>query len=95
MRLTSEQHNVIVRSIRACDPEARIYLFGSRVEDHAKGGDIDILIISDKLGFRDLWPIRRDILDEMGWQKLDLIVRKPDQLSDAIAVEALNHGECL
>jgi len=62
--------------IRSRDPDARVVLFGSRVDDGARGGDLDLLVLSDRLGFRDIWPIRRDILDRIGWQKLDLILRK-------------------
>ena len=34
------------------------------------------MVLSDHIGFRDELRIRRDILDAIGWQKLDLIVEK-------------------
>ena len=61
-------------------------------DDRAKGGDIDLLIISDRIGFRQEWEICRDILDEIGWQKLDLIVRGRNQLDSSIASVAMETG---
>lgn len=91
MRLTEAQQAAVVGAIRARDPDARVYLFGSRLNDKARGGDIDLLVISDRIAFEDEWGIRRDILDRIGWQKLDLIVRRSDA-RDAIAEHALETG---
>ena len=52
MRLTKKEADVIRRQVILFDPDAKIYLFGSRVNDSAIGGDIDILVISDKIGWR-------------------------------------------
>ena len=91
MRLSSKELSIIESTIRNRDPKASIYLFGSRVNDDAKGGDIDLLVISNLIEFRDEIAIRREILDEIGWQKLDLIVR-PDKNSQTpivrIAIES-------
>ena len=46
MRLDKEQVEFIVGTIRELDPEARVYLFGSRVSDEARGGDIDLLFFA-------------------------------------------------
>ena len=92
MRLTPQQKNAILAAVGRQDPEARIILFGSRADDRAKGGDIDLLIISDRIGLRQEWEIRRDILDEIGWQKLDLIVRGRNQLDSSIASVAMETG---
>jgi predicted nucleotidyltransferase len=95
MRLTQQERKVICDSINRVDPEARILLFGSRVDDQARGGDIDLLVLSDRLGFDDLWPIRRDILDRIGWQKLDLIIENERDGLSAIARVAMETGEAL
>lgn len=92
MRLTPSEKQAILSAVAKQDPDARVVLFGSRTDDQARGGDIDILVVSDRISFRDQWPIRRDILDEIGWQKLDLIVRRPDQLDSGIAALALETG---
>ena len=92
MRLTSHQKTAILDAVAKQDPEARIILFGSRANDRAKGGDIDLLIISDRIGLHQEWEIRRDILDQIGWQKLDLIVRRSNQLDSPIASVAMETG---
>ncbi len=58
------------------DSSASVYLFGSRVYDEAKGGDIDILIISEKIGFAEKIKIKTGIFKEIEEQKIDLIVKK-------------------
>jgi len=45
MRLTKKQNQLIVTQIHQAVPDvAQIILFGSRVDDTLKGGDIDLLI---------------------------------------------------
>ena len=51
MRITSQVRELINKSVSDLDPDADVYLFGSRVNDDARGGDIDILILSDCLDF--------------------------------------------
>jgi predicted nucleotidyltransferase len=92
MRLTSHQRTAILTAVGKQDPEARIILFGSRADDRARGGDIDLLIVSDVIGMHQEWEIRRDILDEIGWQKLDLIVRRRNQPESAIVSVAMETG---
>ena len=92
MRLSQSQCAAIREAVLIRDPNAQILLFGSRADDRRRGGDIDLLVLSDRLGFEDVWPIRRDILDRIGWQKLDLIVEKSGKKHSAIARIALETG---
>ena len=46
MRITENEQQVIRQAIAEIDPNADIYLFGSKADDHARGGDIDLLVIS-------------------------------------------------
>lgn len=49
MRLTKKQIQIITEVIsRFTDATASIYLFGSRLNDQARGGDVDILIETDQ-----------------------------------------------
>lgn len=90
--MTAKQKAAILGAAGRQDPDAQVILFGSRADDHAKGGDIDLLIVSDRISFHQEWVIRRDILDEIGWQKLDLIVRHSNQLGTPIAGIAMETG---
>ena len=45
MRLTAYQVEAIRQGIqRHMDPKARIWLFGSRVDDSRRGGDVDLYV---------------------------------------------------
>ncbi len=76
MRLKEKEIISIKKNILDFDPEAKIYLFGSRANDLAKGGDIDILVISEKIGFNEKIKIKTKIFKEMEEQKLDIVVKK-------------------
>ena len=92
MRLTPHQRTAILTAVGKQDPKAQIILFGSRADDRARGGDIYLLIVSDVIGLHEEWEIRRDVLDEIGWQKLDLVVRRRNQPESAIVSVAMETG---
>lgn len=58
------------------DADSKIYIFGSRVNDSLKGGDIDILILSDKLTFNDKLAIKKAIFEKLEEQKIDIIIAR-------------------
>ena len=76
MRLESYEIEAIKEVFYAADPEAAVYLFGSRVDDKQKGGDIDLLIISQILNKIDGWAIKDLICDRIGEQKIDIVIAK-------------------
>ena len=92
MRLGANDVQSIREEVRRADPESEVYLFGSRADDSARGGDIDLLVVSDALGFREVLRLRTAILDRIGWQQLDLVVRRRDQLSEPLAAAARETG---
>jgi predicted nucleotidyltransferase len=92
MRLTACEITAIREEIGRLDPKAEVYLFGSRVDDRARGGDIDLLVISDALGFREVLRLRTRIPDRIGWQQLDLVVRRRDQADEPLAALAHETG---
>ena len=92
MRLGANEVKTIREEIWQSDPAAEIYLYGSRADDSAKGGDIDLLVVSDRLGFRDVLRLRTRILDRIGWQQLDLVVRRRDQVDEPLAAMAQETG---
>lgn len=83
MRLTGQQVAAIREGVRACfGSHAAVWLFGSRVNDDARGGDIDLyvepemddpdMLIRAKLRF--LAQLHRTI----GEQKIDVVLRRVD-----------------
>ena len=76
MRISQNDKKVIVDSILTSDPLAKIYLFGSRADDMKKGGDIDILIFSEKIDLSEKIKIKTRIFQKMEEQKIDLLVAK-------------------
>lgn len=74
MRLNPEQQTFIREKLLKIDPKADIYLFGSRVDDKAKGGDIDILILSKSLLAKTLIrEFKISFYKKFGWQKIDVV----------------------
>ena len=76
LRISQNDKKVIVDSILTSDPLAKIYLFGSRADDMKKGGDIDILIFSEKIDLSEKIIIKTRIFQKMEEQKIDLLVAK-------------------
>ena len=75
MRITEYEKEVIIEAVKNIDPDARLWLFGSRADDKKKGGDIDIAIFSDKINKEVMMKIkvRRFICNRIGEQKIDII----------------------
>ena len=78
MRLTEDEISNIKNSVLSLDQHADVYLFGSRVDDARRGGDIDLLISSTKLNKQDLRKIRWQFFDSFGEQKMDLVLDSGD-----------------
>ena len=48
MRISAEQQDLIREVVAAItEPSVRIYVFGSRLNDDARGGDLDLLLESE------------------------------------------------
>lgn len=77
MRLKPEERLAILNTIRRRDPAAGVYLFGSRVWDEARGGDIDLIAVSALRLERERHGILDDLYNELGEQKIDLVFTTP------------------
>ncbi len=75
MRLNDKYIMTIKNSFQEVFGEGEIYLFGSRVDDSKKGGDIDLyLIIKDKSDlFRKKLQFLAKIKKVLGEQKIDVV----------------------
>jgi predicted nucleotidyltransferase len=79
MRLSPNQVQVIRSCVRRFDPEAKIALFGSRANDQARGGDIDLLCLSKAIDRASRRRLRVELLKALGDQKIDLIIAPNSQ----------------
>ncbi len=68
MRLTQKEIEIIKNTINRYIKDSKIYLFGSRLDDNKKGGDIDIFIISQENSYELKIKIR---------SKLKYLLHKP------------------
>lgn len=95
MRLTNTQIQIIKSETKLVfGNTAHVYLFGSRVDDNKKGGDIDLLILTDdntqsQRTKVDLLHI--NLILALGDQKIDILVNSPKTNLSIIAT-ALQTG---
>jgi len=74
MRIAAEQKKFIYEYWRERIPSSQVFLFGSRVDDLKKGGDIDLLILSDnKIPHKDLFKMKQLFFSKFGPQKMDVV----------------------
>lgn len=93
MRLTPHEHTVLRQTIQQADAHAQAYLFGSRVDDAARGGDIDVLVLSQSINTLVKLRILAQLHQSLGDRKIDLVVC-PDA-SQPFAQLAIQQGERL
>jgi len=74
MRLKDFEIKAIKDAVYSLDKNSKIYLFGSRVDDSKRGGDIDLIIISKKLTSGDKYKIYSGITKVIDEQKIDIII---------------------
>lgn len=96
MRLSEHQREVILRSAaELAGADAEVRLFGSRLDEQARGGDIDILVDlpvphADRLDLS--LRIGARIERRLGLQKIDVLVADPLTPESAVLVQARRHG---
>jgi predicted nucleotidyltransferase len=89
MRLSEREREAIKAAVAVLDRKARVYLYGSRVDDSLRGGDIDLLVVSDTLDFSDKIALLADIKCRIGEQKIDLTIKKPVELEGDVFVRSI------
>ncbi len=82
MRLTQDQQTAIrSASAEIFGEEAEVWLFGSRVDDSKRGGDIDLLIRPDHFLASPALPRKICFLSKLerllGERKIDVIIEEP------------------
>ena len=74
MRLSKDEVRILKNTLYTLNSDAKLYLFGSRLYDDKKGGDIDLLIVSKNFTKKLLRKLRVEFFKYFGEQKLDIIV---------------------
>ena len=99
MRLTPQQAAIIRDTAREVfGADARVWLFGSRVDDSKRGGDIDLLIETcDRLAPAEMVQRRTRyaarLYRSLGEQRIDMVITargEPD--ARPVVAEAQHHG---
>ena len=84
MRLSPREIEVVRRVLHEFDPHGRIYLFGSRVDDAKKGGDIDLFLeASVALDLKRKLTLEYQLSADCD-TRVDLLVKNPEQDEQAI-----------
>lgn len=89
MRLSTKEIKFIKDKVQIIFGEATVYLFGSRLDDTKKGGDIDLYIIpkvNDNL-FKKKIKIKAT-LEELLYKPIDIVIAKDE--NRLIEKEAMN-----
>lgn len=74
MRLTNQHIQYIRTQLKSLAPDSQVYVFGSRVDDTAKGGDIDILwLTNETIPNKTKRLFKIGFYKKFGWQKVDLV----------------------
>jgi len=86
MRLTKYEIDCIKKTFIKVFREGEIYLFGSRVDDSKRGGDIDLYIdlpyefeVKEKMDKKSQFRLK--LYDLIGEQKIDLVISKDKERS--------------
>jgi len=95
MRLTTKEQKAIKDTFLEIFSKGEIYLFGSRVDDSKRGGDIDLyIVLEEKLPISAIFNKKIDFLVELkskiGEQKIDILISKDK--NRLIEQEALKNG---
>jgi len=97
MRLSSEiQHQLIACLKQYFGNKAHLYLFGSRVDDNKKGGDIDLFLETDqKVSLQTEIDFLKTVYSRITQRKIDLIIYSPEKIDRPIFQTAKKEGVLL
>lgn len=74
MRIEKTQIEYLKELVRAFLPDALVFLFGSRIFDELKGGDIDLLVLGERqLTGREKREIKIAFFKKFGERKIDIV----------------------
>jgi len=93
MRIGREHISFLKQRIQARLPGAEVRLFGSRADDHKRGGDMDILVVGDTcLSLLDRISLKAEFHRAFGMRKIDIASfsrAEPSAFRDAVSRDAV------
>jgi len=96
VRLSSEAIRIIREEVeRAFGPDATVRLFGSRVDDSRRGGDIDLYIEAPNTEHERLRRLHHALLTRLGDQRIDIVTAPPGGQGRPIDTRARSSGVVL
>jgi len=80
MRISDEMRKYFSEEVERIRPGAQVYLLGLRADDEKRGGDIDIMVLTDRRPeFEEMSFLRTGFWKRFGEQKIDLVSFTPDE----------------
>lgn len=99
MRISQDQHEVIKKiTSELVGDDVLVTLFGSRVDDKLRGGDVDLLIDVAHDVDNPAWLVSQlsaKISRFMGGRSVDVVVSAPNLMKQAIHEQARRSGVLL
>ena len=101
MRMTPQQQSTLTEAVRRrFGPTGRLWVFGSRLDEQARGGDFDIMIRCDDADATRLLEAKLNLLADLHAnaafedERIDVVLfsQKLDPEPRAIHRAALEHG---
>jgi len=92
MRLSQKYISTLIEKFETVFGDGRIFLFGSRVDDNLKGGDIDLYLHPKNRDniFRKKIKFLAKVKRELGDQKIDIVFQEDE--NRLIEKEANKYG---
>jgi len=97
MRLGKEQAATIRQLVKnRLGEESQVWLFGSRVDDSKRGGDLDLYVESKQpCDLSIKLSLMSEIQRSIGLRKVDLLVKNEGDPEREVFVTAKSEGVCL
>jgi uncharacterized protein len=93
MRISETEKNIIIDTLSQICRNAQIYLFGSRVDDSRRGGDIDLFVLPEEpISLREKLILLSRLEIKGIHRKVDLIIHEPGKPYSIIEKQAEETG---